>query len=81
MTGDRDEVIRAAKAAGYRRVNTAGGPVDLDDWAPYGALRGDPRTVISHSMTFTLILDEQRPRIEDVRQPGAEVTGIWLLGQ
>lgn len=73
MTGDRDEVIRAAKAAGYRRVNTAAGPVDLDDWQPYGLTKGDPRSAIG-PVTFTLIPDEKNPRIEDTRSQ------IWLLG-
>lgn len=77
MTGDRDTIIRAAKAAGYRRVNTAGGPVDLDDWQPYGAAKGDPRSVIGR-ITFTLVLDKQSPRIIDGPEGG--VTGIWYLG-
>jgi hypothetical protein len=77
MTGDRDAVIRAAKTAGYRRVNTAGGPVDLDDWQPYGATKGDPRT--AYPVTFTLIEDEQNPRIEDVT-PSGSIGGIWQLG-
>jgi hypothetical protein len=81
----RNEVVKAAKAAGYTKIETAHIAIPIDEWTPYGATEDDERTVYGGSaapIVFTFI-DDGQPRIEDSIPAGLprRIAGVWRLGK
>jgi hypothetical protein len=81
----RNQVVKAAKAAGYTKIETAHIAIPIDEWAPYGATADDERTVYGGGVApivFTFI-DDASPRIEDSIPAGVpgRIAGVWRLGK
>ena len=75
----RNEVVAAAKRAGFTLIKTAAGVIPLEEWQPYGMAADDPR-MWRRVPSWDFLNDlPHGPRIVD-NVPLGEIGGVWPLG-